>query len=81
MSRVEIHRFGEKLHLLRTRQGMTLKELAQSLGHTSHGYISELESGKKMPTVEFVLGVALLFDVTTDILLRDDFEVESGIRL
>lgn len=51
---------------------MTLKELAQALGHTSHGYISELEAGKKVPTVEFVLGVALVFDVTTDSLLRDD---------
>jgi transcriptional regulator with XRE-family HTH domain len=59
---------------------MTLKELAQALGHSAHGYISELEAGKKMPTVEFVLGVSLLFGVTTDTLLRDDLEIPNQIR-
>lgn len=55
---------------------MTLKELAVALGHAAHGYISELESGKKLPTVELVLSVAQLFGVTTDELLRDDLELE-----
>lgn len=75
MSRVEITRFGEKLHSLRIQRGLTLKELAHALGHTSHGYISELEAGKKIPTVAFVIGVAHLFDVTTDALLRDDLDL------
>ena len=71
-----IQRFGEKLRTLRTQRGMTLKELAVALGHAAHGYISELESGKKLPTVEFVLSVAQLFGVTTDELLRDDLELK-----
>lgn len=75
LSTVEIRRFGEKLHTLRIRQRMTLKELAQALGHSAHGYISELETGKKMPMVEFVLGVSLLFNVSTDRLLKDELEV------
>jgi len=54
---------------------MTLKELAQSLGHSSHSYLSELEAGKKIPTAELVLAVALLFNVSTDSLLRDDLEM------
>ncbi len=54
---------------------MTLKELAAALGHTAHGYISQLECGKKIPTAEFVLNVAQLFGVTTDELLRDDLEL------
>jgi len=75
LSTVEIRRFGDKLHTLRTQRRMTLKELAQALGHSAHGYISELEAGKKTPSVEFVLRVALLFDVTTDVLLRDELEL------
>ena len=55
---------------------MTLKELAVALGHAAHGYISELESGKKLPTVELVLSVAQLFGVTADELLRDDLELK-----
>lgn len=70
-----IQRFGEKLRTLRVRHGLTLKELANEFGLTAHGYISELESGKKVPTTEFVLNVARLFEVTTDELLRDELEL------
>lgn len=84
MSRAEhdnsIHRFGEKLRRLRTRQGMTLQQLARALGLTAHGYISELESGKKIPTAEIVLRVAYLFDITTDQLLKDELDI-SGDEL
>lgn len=55
---------------------MTMKELALALGYTAHGYISEIEAGKKKPTVEFVLKVARLFNVTTDQLLRDELELD-----
>jgi transcriptional regulator with XRE-family HTH domain len=71
-----IQRFGEKLRDLRVNQGLTLKELATKLGYSTHGYLSELETGSKIPTVEFVLKVAELFDITTDQLLKDDLEVE-----
>ncbi len=71
----EIRRFGQKLQLLRQRQGLTLKGLAVSLGYSAHGYISELEMGKKIPTSEFVLSAARLFDVTTDQLLKDELEL------
>jgi transcriptional regulator with XRE-family HTH domain len=70
-----IERFGEKLRTLRVRHEMTLQELAHELGLTSHSYISELEAGKKIPTAEFVLNVARLFDVTTDELLKDELEL------
>lgn len=73
-----MQRFGEKLRVLRTTRAMTLKQLAQALGHASHGYLSELEASKKTPTAELVLRVALLFDVTTDALLRDDRELPLG---
>jgi transcriptional regulator with XRE-family HTH domain len=70
-----IQRFGEKLRTLRVQHNMTLKEIANKLGLTAHGYISELEAGKKMPTAELVLNVARLFDVTTDELLKDELEL------
>lgn len=71
-----VSRFGEKLKSLRTKSGMTLQEVATALGHSAHGYISELEAGKKQPTVALVLRVAELFGVTTDELLRDDIELK-----
>jgi transcriptional regulator with XRE-family HTH domain len=72
-----IQRFGEKLHALRIQRGLTLKELARQLGHVAHGYISELESGKKLPSIELVLRIARLFEVTTDELLKDELELRE----
>ena len=58
-------RFGERVHLLRRRRGLTLKALAQR-AHTSYATVSNLERGKK-PQVSLdvadrladVLGVSL----------------------
>ncbi len=66
-----VNRFGEKLRSLRREKKLTLSQLAVALGYATHTYISEIETGKKQPTVDFVLSVADFFDVTTDILLRD----------
>lgn len=68
-------KFGEKLRVLRKQRGMTLQQLAGALGYTTHSYLSEIESGKKQPTIDLVLGVAQLFEVTTDELLKDYLEL------
>lgn len=70
-----MQRFGPKLRALRTHHQMTLSELALALGHTAHGYISELELGKKMPSAELVLNVARLFNVPTDELMKDELDL------
>jgi len=70
-----IQRFGEKLRMLRIQRDLTLKELAAALGYVAHGYISEIECGKKQPTAEFVLNAARLFNVTTDLLLKDELNL------
>ena len=70
-----IRGFGKKLRILRLKRNLTLKELAHELGYIAHGYISEIESGKKKPTVDFALKVADFFGVTTDQLLRDDMKL------
>lgn len=72
-----IQRFGEKLRTLRTRRGMTVRELTKALGYTGYGYIHAVELGKNKPTAELALKVALFFDVTTDQLLRDDLELDG----
>jgi len=77
LSQQQPKNFGKKLRHLRIRDGLTLKELAQALGYSAHGHISELEAGKKVPTVVFVLRVADLFGVSTDVLIRDDLELND----
>jgi transcriptional regulator with XRE-family HTH domain len=77
-NRRPIRGFGKKLHTLRAKRGMTLQELAEALGHRAHGHISELEAGKKLPTVQFVVQVARYFHVTTDELLKDEIKLKEN---
>lgn len=73
-----MQRFGEKLHALRTAHELTLQQLAAELGYATHAYISELESGKKVPTAALILKVARKFGVSTDELMKDELELPSS---
>lgn len=73
-----VTRFGEKLRSLRRHHGMTIQQLTYAIGYTGHGYLSELETGKKPPTVDVLLRIAQLFHVSIDQLLRDDLELDLG---
>jgi transcriptional regulator with XRE-family HTH domain len=75
-SKGNIQRFGEKLRTLRLKKGLTLQQFAESVGYTAHGYLSELETGKKTPTVDFVLSVSRAYDVPIDQLLKDELEIQ-----
>lgn len=70
-----MRRFGEKLRVLRQRHGMTMRDLADRLHLGTHGYIGDLESGRRQPSLEFALQIAELFSVTVDQLARDDVEI------
>jgi transcriptional regulator with XRE-family HTH domain len=67
-------RIGEKLHTLRTRRGLSIRQLAPELG-ISDSYITQIELGKKTPSARLVLKIALFFNVSTDQLMRDDLEL------
>ena len=70
-----IDRFGEKLRKLRGEKGLTQTILAERLGYQTQAYLSEIESGKKKPTAELVLKVSRFFDVSCDVLLKDELEL------
>ncbi|MFP4435779.1 MAG: helix-turn-helix domain-containing protein [Chloroflexaceae bacterium] len=69
-------RFGEKLRSLRLKRGLTMRELADALNFKSHGFIGDLESGRKYPSLDLAVKIADYFGVTVDQLARDDLEVE-----
>jgi len=72
---MEMRNFGSKLRRLRKSKGITLKELAHDLGYSTHSYLSEVESGRKIPTAGLILKVSRYFDVPTDILMKDEYEL------
>src|SRR6266542_266095 len=69
------HLVGAKLRALRQQQRLTQGELAHQLGLARQGYISNLETGRKTPSLDLVVQIANLFGVTTDYLLRDAISV------
>lgn len=75
-----MQRFGEKLRVLRKQRGLTMEELALEMGLTGHGHISNVETGKKKPSLEFVLKVAEIFEVSLDQLLRDELDLEGKAK-
>ena len=72
---VLMQRFGEKLRTLRQRHKWSMRELAEQLGLATHGYVGDLESGRRQPSLELTLKIADLFGVSLDQLARDDLEV------
>lgn len=70
-----MQRLGAKVRTLRKQRGMTLKELALTLGFPSHSYVSEIETGKKQPTTEMIIKIADVFGVAVDVLVRDELEL------
>jgi transcriptional regulator with XRE-family HTH domain len=66
------NQFGAKLRTLRQQQGWGQTELAHRLGLARRGYISNLEAGRKTPSIELVVQIADLFGMTTDALLRNE---------
>jgi transcriptional regulator with XRE-family HTH domain len=74
-----IRRLGTKVRRLRERAGLSQADLAQAIGlsEQSKGFISEIESSKKIPKAELILRLALHFSVSTDYLLRDDMGLED----
>ncbi len=71
-----MQRFGEKLRALRKQRGLSVRELAQNLGHASHAYLSRIETGQKRPSLEFAITIAKLFNVTVDQLVNDELELD-----
>ena len=69
--------FGPKLRALRLQSGWGQTEMARRLGLARRGYISNLEGGRKMPSLDLVVVIADLFEVTTDYLLRDAIPAQS----
>lgn len=65
--------FGEKLQALRKSRGWTQEQLSEQI-HVSRQTLSKWEQGSVLPDTEYVLSVSRLFQVSTDYLLRDEYD-------
>jgi DNA-binding XRE family transcriptional regulator len=70
----EVRRFGEKLRMLRTKRNISLRDLAAAI-RSSRSAISDIETGKVQPGIDFAYKVSIYFGVPTDDLLKDERDV------
>ena len=65
---------GKKIASLREEMGLSQEDLAEAL-EVSRQSVSKWEMGQALPGIPKILGMAELFSVTTDELLRDTLEI------
>jgi len=53
-----------------------MKQLGELL-EVSDSYVSKMETGDKTPNVAMVLRVSQIFGVSTDVLIKDELELED----
>jgi transcriptional regulator with XRE-family HTH domain len=70
--------FGKKLRKLRESKGVTQQQLAEKLGFVSNSYVSEVESGKFIPSREKLRKIAKALGVPFKEL--DDLLMESKLE-
>lgn len=58
--------FGERLRTLRRQSTLKQWQLADALQLDTRAYISDLEIGRRLPSIELMIKIADFFQVTTD---------------
>lgn len=67
-------RLGEKVRTLRRRQKLTQTQLAHMLG-VDQSHIVKIEKGERTPSLEILIKIAGIFNVTSDQLIMDDQDI------
>ncbi|MFC3802376.1 helix-turn-helix domain-containing protein [Cohnella sp. GCM10012308] len=70
--------FGEKLRTERNRKGWSQEELAEKL-YVSRQAVSKWENGQNYPSIEIVIKISDLLELTIDELLRSDEELKRKV--
>ncbi len=74
---------GFIIKILRTAEGLSQTGLAETL-HISRTYLSQVEKGRRQPSLNFLKDVSKLFKIPTALLLIDgdgnDSEVAGELR-
>lgn len=69
-------KLGEKLQTLRKARGLSQEQLAEQLG-VSRQSVSKWEAEQSYPELDKVIGLSRFFAVSTDYLLKDEWEGEA----
>lgn len=68
---------GARIKTIRESQNMTQKQLSK-LVHVSSSFISRIENGSSMPSIDLICSIAHALKVPPQDVLRDFFEYPEG---
>ncbi len=71
-----MNRLGEKLRNLRKRQSLSQEQLSNMIG-ISQRHVSGIERGEKVPSLEILLKISRIFNVSSDQLIKDELELDE----
>ena len=63
---IDMVKTGEKIEYLRKARGFTVSELQDCLGFNTPQSIYKWQKGKVVPTIDHLVALSSLFDVTID---------------
>lgn len=67
---IHMKEFSKNLKTLRTKQGLSQKELADQL-HVERSTVSGWETKDRVPDVEILIKLAAVLETTVDVLLKE----------
>lgn len=70
--------FADKIIELRKKSGLSQEELAEKM-NVSRQSVSKWEGAQSIPDLDKILALSKIFGVSTDYLLKDDFEAEEPV--
>jgi transcriptional regulator with XRE-family HTH domain len=77
-------RLATKLRQIRAQLDLTQEQMAEALKHVESppqpGHISEFESGRREPSLLFLLAVSRLAGVPMEVLVDDGMELPKRLR-
>jgi len=73
-------RLGEKLRILRKQHSLTTRQLGEILGVTG-AHIVRIENGKKGPSISLLADMSRYFNVSSDMLIKDELELDNDDKI
>lgn len=73
----EVKQSGERIHRLRMKNGFTQESIAETL-NIDRSFYSRIESGKKGASVDLLIQLSALFNVSLDYLILGKYIVSQA---
>ena len=69
---------GRQIRLLRNQHDLTQKDFAEKI-NSSQNYLSDVETGKKRPSLDYYITIANFFKVSLDYIFQDSLDMKKNV--